>query len=212
MKARKTDKGKITALYERLSRDDDLTGDSNSIINQKKLLEDYAREHGFTNCVHFTDDGWSGANFERPNWKRMIAGIESGEIGYVLVKDLSRVGRDYLQVGFYTEVMFKERGVRFIAIANGVDSDKRESSEFAPFLNIMNEWYVRDSSRKITSVLRARGRAAAPLILSWSFSARASPKPLNFSQEKRELHRRRTAQAPRPFLTSDCRPAAPTTA
>ena len=87
----------------------------------------------------------------------MIAGIESGEIGYVLVKDLSRVGRDYLQVGFYTEVMFKERGVRFIAIANGVDSDKRESSEFAPFLNIMNEWYVRDSSRKITSVLRARG-------------------------------------------------------
>ena len=157
MKARKTDKGKITALYERLSRDDDLTGDSNSIINQKKLLEDYAREHGFTNCVHFTDDGWSGANFERPNWKRMIAGIESGEIGYVLVKDLSRVGRDYLQVGFYTEVMFKERGVRFIAIANGVDSDKRESSEFAPFLNIMNEWYVRDSSRKITSVLHARG-------------------------------------------------------
>mgnify|MGYP001118079643 CR=1 FL=1 len=157
MKAKKTDNGKITALYERLSRDDDLTGDSNSIINQKKLLEDYAREHGFTNCVHFTDDGWSGANFERPNWKRMIAGIESGEIGYVLVKDLSRVGRDYLQVGFYTEVMFKERGVRFIAIANGVDSDKRESSEFAPFLNIMNEWYVRDSSRKITSVLHARG-------------------------------------------------------
>ena len=157
MKAKKTDNGKITALYERLSRDDDLTGDSNSIINQKKLLEDYAKEHGFTNCVHFTDDGWSGANFDRPNWKRMIAAIEAGEVSHVLVKDLSRVGRDYLQVGFYTEVMFKERGVRFIAIANGVDSDKRESSEFAPFLNIMNEWYVRDSSRKITSVLHARG-------------------------------------------------------
>ena len=156
MKARKNDKGKITALYERLSRDDDLTGDSNSIINQKKLLEDYAREQGFTNCVHFTDDGWSGANFDRPNWKRMVAGIESGEISHVLVKDLSRVGRDYLQVGFYTEVMFMERGVRFIAITNGVDSDRRESSEFAPFLNIMNEWYVRDSSRKITSVFRAR--------------------------------------------------------
>ena len=135
MKAKKTDNGKITALYERLSRDDDLTGDSNSIINQKKLLEDYAKEHGFTNCVHFTDDGWSGANFDRPNWKRMIAAIEAGEVSHVLVKDLSRVGRDYLQVGFYTEVMFKERGVRFIAIANGVDSDKRESSEFAPFLN-----------------------------------------------------------------------------
>ena len=157
MKAKKTDNGKITALYERLSRDDDLTGDSNSIINQKKLLEDYAKEHGFTNCVHFTDDGWSGANFDRPNWKRMIAAIEAGEVSHVLVKDLSRVGRDYLQVGFYTEVMFKERGVRFIAIANGVDSDKSESSEFAPFLNIMNEWYVRDSSRKITSVLQARG-------------------------------------------------------
>lgn len=139
MKAKKTDNGKITALYERLSRDDDLTGDSNSIINQKKLLEDYAREHGFTNCVHFTDDGWSGANFDRPNWKRMIAAIEAGEVSHVLVKDLSRVGRDYLQVGFYTEVMFREHGVRFVAIANGVDSDKRESSEFAPFLNIMNK-------------------------------------------------------------------------
>ncbi len=157
MKAKKTDNGKITALYERLSRDDDLTGDSNSIINQKKLLEDYAKDHGFTNCVHFTDDGWSGANFDRPNWKRMIAAIEAGEVSHVLVKDLSRVGRDYLQVGFYTEVMFREHGVRFVAIANGVDSDKRESSEFAPFLNIMNEWYVRDSSRKIKSVLRAKG-------------------------------------------------------
>ena len=108
MKAKKTDNGKITALYERLSRDDDLTGDSNSIINQKKLLEDYAKEHGFTNCVHFTDDGWSGANFDRPNWKRMIAAIEAGEVSHVLVKDLSRVGRDYLQVGFYTEVKYEE--------------------------------------------------------------------------------------------------------
>lgn len=89
----------------------------------------------------------------------MIESIESGEVSHVLVKDLSRVGRDYLQVGFYTEVMFRENGVRFIAIANGVDSDKRESSEFAPFLNIMNEWYVRDSSRKITTVLRAKGNS-----------------------------------------------------
>ena len=164
MKARKTDKGKITALYERLSRDDDLTGDSNSIINQKKMLEDYAREHGFTNCVHFTDDGWSGANFERPNWKRMIAGIESGEIGYVLVKDLSRVGRDYLQVGFYTEVMFKERGVRFIAIANGVDSDKRESSEFAPFLNIMNVLFC--FSTIFANGVKAHSIAKAPVTVS----------------------------------------------
>ena len=157
MKPKKLGNGKITALYERLSRDDDLTGDSNSIINQKKMLEDYAKANGFTNCVHFTDDGWSGGSFDRPSWKRMIEGIEKGEIAAVLVKDLSRVGRDYLQVGFYTEVMFREKGVRFIAITNGVDSDKRESSEFAPFLNIMNEWYVRDSSRKIKSVLRAKG-------------------------------------------------------
>lgn len=157
MKPKKLGNGKITALYERLNRDDDLTGDSNSIINQKKMLEDYAKANGFTNCVHFTDDGWSGGSFDRPSWKRMIEGIGKGEIAAVLVKDLSRVGRDYLQVGFYTEVMFREKGVRFVAITNGVDSDKRESSEFAPFLNIMNEWYIRDCSRKITSVLRARG-------------------------------------------------------
>lgn len=159
---------KITALYCRLSVEDTKEKDgkddpSNSIQHQKKLLEDYAKSHGFTNCVHFTDDGWSGANFDRPNWKRMIESIESGEVSHVLVKDLSRVGRDYLQVGFYTEVMFRENGVRFIAIANGVDSDKRESSEFAPFLNIMNEWYVRDSSRKITTVLRAKGTPCAEL-------------------------------------------------
>ena len=157
MKTMKIANSKITALYERLSRDDDLAGDSNSIVNQKKMLEDYAATNGFTNCVHFTDDGWSGGSFDRPSWKRMIEGIEKGEVAAVLVKDLSRIGRDYLQVGFYTEVMFREKGVRFVAITNGVDSDKRESSEFAPFLNIMNEWYIRDCSRKITSVLRARG-------------------------------------------------------
>ena len=154
MKPKKLGNGKITALYERLSRDDDLTGDSNSIINQKKMLEDYAKANGFTNCVHFTDDGWSGGSFDRPSWKRMIEGIGKGEIAAVLVKDLSRVGRDYLQVGFYTEVMFREKGVRFVAITNGVDSDKRESSEFAPFLNIMNEWYAKDMSCKMRSTLK----------------------------------------------------------
>ena len=167
MKPKKLGNGKITALYERLSRDDDLTGDSNSIINQKKMLEDYAKANGFTNCVHFTDDGWSGGSFDRPSWKRMIEGIEKGEIAAVLVKDLSRVGRDYLQVGFYTEVMFREKGVRFVAITNGVDSDKRESSEFAPFLNIMNEFYARDSSRKIQAIFKARmqdGKRVSPSV------------------------------------------------
>jgi len=148
---------KITALYERLSRDDELQGDSNSIINQKKMLEDYAKQNGFSNIVHFTDDGCSGTNFERPSWKELIAEVEAGNVGVVICKDMSRVGRDYLQVGFYTEVFFRERGVRFIAIGNSVDSANRESGEFAPFLNIINEWYARDSSRKVTAVLRARG-------------------------------------------------------
>ena len=193
MKTKQTGSGKITALYERLSRDDELTGDSNSIINQKKLLEDYAKSHGFTNCVHFTDDGWSGANFDRPNWKRMIESIESGEVSHVLVKDLSRVGRDYLQVGFYTEVMFRENGVRFIAIANGVDSDKRESSEFAPFLNIMNEWYVRDSSRKITTVLRAKGMSGAHLTNHCIYGYKKDPNDKNhwiIDEEAAEVVRR----------------------
>lgn len=147
----------VTALYERLSKDDELTGESNSITNQKKMLEDYAKKNGYTNLVHYTDDGWSGAGFDRPSWKNLIKDIEDGKVNAVIVKDMSRVGRDYLQVGFYTEVMFREKGVHFIAISNGVDSEKRESAEFAPFLNIMNEWYVRDTSRKITTVLRARG-------------------------------------------------------
>ena len=157
MRTKKAENEKITALYERLSRDDEMVGDSNSNVNQKKMLEDYAKQNGYTNIEHFTDDGYSGGSFDRPDWKRMVAGIEDGSIGTVIVKDMSRIGRDYLQVGFYTEVMFKEKEVHFIAIANGVDNQKRESSEFAPFLNIMNEWYIRDSSRKVTTVLRARG-------------------------------------------------------
>ncbi len=154
---------RITALYERLSRDDDLAGDSNSIVNQKKMLEDYAKNNGYTNTVHFTDDGFSGGSFERPGWKQMLSRIENGDIGTVIVKDMSRVGRDYLQVGFYTEVFFREKGVRFIAVSNGVDSSNNTSSEFAPFLNIMNEWYLRDCSRKITAVLRAKGKEGKPI-------------------------------------------------
>lgn len=160
-----TDKSKnrITALYERFSRDDELAGDSNSIVNQKKMLEDYAKCNGYTDLVHFTDDGYSGGNFDRPGWKEMLRQIEDGSIGTVIVKDMSRVGRDYLQVGFYTEVFFREKGVHFVAISNGVDSDINTSSEFAPFLNIMNEWYLRDCSRKIKAVLQAKGRDGKPI-------------------------------------------------
>ena len=117
----KQTESKITALYERLSRDDDNAGDSNSIVNQKKYLESYAQQRGYANCRHYTDDGWSGGNFERPAWKQLIADIEAGKVAHVIVKDMSRAGRDYLQTGFYTEVFFRQHGVHFVAIANSVD-------------------------------------------------------------------------------------------
>lgn len=148
---------KIDALYERLSRDDELSGESNSIVNQKIMLENYAAQNGFTNIRHYTDDGYSGGNFERPAWKQLVADIESGKVRTVIAKDMSRIGRDYLQTGFYTEILFRENGVRFIAITNGVDSNIKGSGEFAPFLNIMNEWYIRDCSRKQKAAFKARG-------------------------------------------------------
>ena len=155
---RKKDKSNgITALYERLSRDDDNAGESNSIVHQKQMLEDYAIKHGFTNLVHFTDDGWSGATFDRPSWNRLVEGVKNGEITACICKDMSRIGRDHLQVGFFTDILFREKEVRFIAINNGIDSDRQETSEFAPFLNIMNEWFVRDTSKKIKAVLKSRG-------------------------------------------------------
>ena len=156
------DPNKITALYERLSRDDDQVGDSNSIVNQKKYLEGYAAQRGYTNVQHYTDDGWSGGNFDRPAWKQLVADIEAGKVAHVLVKDMSRIGRDYLQTGFYTEVMFRQHGVHFVAIANGVDSDDQNSNEFAPFLNIMNEWYLRDLSRKQRTAIRVKGESGKP--------------------------------------------------
>ena len=137
MATRQTEE-KITALYERLSRDDDAAGDSNSILNQKRYLETYAQQRGYENIVHYTDDGWSGGNFERPAWKRLVADIEAGKVAHLLCKDMSRIGRNYLQTGFYTEVMFRQNGVHFVAVANNIDSDVQESGEFTPFLNIMN--------------------------------------------------------------------------
>ena len=154
---------RITALYERLSRDDDLAGESNSISNQKSLLLGYAEQHGFSNCVHYTDDGWSGGNFDRPAWKQLVEDIEAGTVATVLVKDMSRIGRDYLQTGYFTEVLFRQHEVRFIAIANNVDSDDPTSSEFAPFMNIMNEWYLRDQSRKVRAAIQQKGMSGKPV-------------------------------------------------
>ena len=152
----------VTALYCRLSRDDDIQGDSNSISNQKKLLSKYAKEYGLFNTKYFVDDGYSGTNFDRPGFIEMAEAIEAGYIGAVLVKDMSRLGRDYLQVGYYTDNFFPEHNVRFIAVNDGVDSAEGEN-EFAPFRNIMNEWYARDISRKIRSSQRLRGAAGVPL-------------------------------------------------
>ena len=162
-----TEAKKITALYERLSRDDELQGESNSIKNQKQLLESYAHKNGYSPIRHFTDDGVSGTTFEREGFQAMIAEVEAGNVGAVIVKDMSRFGRDYLKVGFYTEVMFKEKGVRFIAINNGIDSANQQDSDFTPFLNIMNEWYARDASRKIQAVFKSRmqdGKRVSPSV------------------------------------------------
>ena len=149
---------RITALYERLSRDDEIQGESNSITNQKQYLEDYAVQNGFENIRHFSDDGYSGTNFNRPAFNALLAEIEAGRVGTVIVKDMSRFGRNYLQVGFYTEMMFPKKGVRFIAVNNGVDSANPTDNDFTPFLNIMNEWYAKDTSKKIKAVFKARMR------------------------------------------------------
>ena len=174
MATRQTEE-KITALYERLSRDDDVAGDSNSILNQKRYLESYAKQRGYTNIVHYTDDGWSGGNFERPGWKRLVADIEAGKVAHLLCKDLSRIGRNYLQTGFYTEIMFRQYGVHFIAVANNIDSDEQESSEFAPFLNIMNEWYLRDQSKKVAAAYRVKGKAGKPTSNSAIYGYKKDP-------------------------------------
>jgi len=128
----------ITALYLRLSRDDEQQGESNSISNQKNILMKYAKDNRFPNPTFFVDDGYSGTNFNRPGWNSLLEQIETGKIKTLIVKDMSRLGRDYLKVGFYTEVMFPEKGIRFIAVNNGIDSANQQDSDFTPFLNIIN--------------------------------------------------------------------------
>ena len=146
----------MTALYCRLSVDDANEGDSNSIQNQKKILLNYAKENGYLNTQFFVDDGYSGTSFERPSFKKMIEGIKSGEIKRVIIKDMSRFGRDYLQVGMYTEIMFAEYDIHFIAVNDGVDSQKGEN-DLTPFRNLFNEWYARDCSKKQRAVKRMKG-------------------------------------------------------
>ena len=146
---------KITPLYERLSRDDELQGESNSISNQKKMLEDYARRNGLPNPTHFTDDGVSGTRFDRPGFLAMMEEVEAGRVEAIVIKDMSRLGRDYLKVGQVMEIL-RQRGVRLIAINDGVDSLKGDD-DFTPFRNIMNEFYARDTSRKIRSVFKSKG-------------------------------------------------------
>ena len=159
---RQTTQQLITALYPRLSHEDELQGESNSISNQKRILETYAKQNGFTNLRWYTDDGYSGANFQRPGFQAMLADIEAGKVGTVIVKDMSRLGRDYLQVGMYTEMIFPQKNVRFIAINDGVDSAQGEN-DFAPLRNIFNEWLVRDTSKKIKAVKRSKGMSGKPV-------------------------------------------------
>lgn len=148
----------ITALYARLSQEDALDGESNSIANQKKILLKYATDNHFSNPTFFIDDGVSGVTFDRPGWNEMIRLAEAGKVQTVIVKDMSRMGRDYLKVGYYTESFFAERDIRYIAINDGVDSDKGDN-DFTPFRNLFNDFYARDTSKKIRAVMRAKGNA-----------------------------------------------------
>lgn len=152
----------ITALYCRLSRDDGAEGDSNSVANQKRMLTKYAKENGFGNTRFYVDDGYTGTNFNRPGFQQMLEDIEMGYVSTIIVKDMSRLGRDYLQVGYYTDTYFPDRNIRFIAVNDCVDSNDGEN-ELAPFRNVMNEMYARDISRKVRSSHRLRGNAGEPL-------------------------------------------------
>ena len=164
----------ITALYCRLSQDDKLEGDSNSIINQKKILQKYALEHGYTYFRFYIDDGISGTTFNRPGFQEMISDIEAGIVKRVIIKDMSRFGRDYLQVGMYTEIMFPEHDVHFIAVNDGVDSAQGDN-EFTPFRNIINEWYAKDTSKKIRAVMKVKGNAGEHLTSNPPYGYMKSP-------------------------------------
>lgn len=167
--------GDVTALYARLSKDDDLVGDSNSIVHQKEILAKYAKEHGFTNIEFYVDDGFSGTNFNRPDFQRMMADAEEGKISTVIVKDMSRFGRDYIMVGYYTEIYFSNLNIRFIAINDNVDSNIQTENDLTPFKNVFNEWYARDTSKKIRAVFKAKGNSGKHLSTNPPFGYKKDP-------------------------------------
>ncbi|GHV12904.1 recombinase [Clostridia bacterium] len=166
---------KITALYCRLSRDDEQSGDSNSIVNQKSMLQKYADDHSLHNSKFYLDDGVSGATFNRPGFNLLMDDIDDGNVQTLVVKDMSRFGRDYLQVGLYTEITLPKAGVRFIAIGDGVDSNTPVDNDFTPFRNIINEWLCRDTSKKIKSVLKAKAQSGKPNGSKVAYGYKKSP-------------------------------------
>ena len=167
--------GDVTALYCRLSKDDEQIGDSNSIVHQKEILAKYAKEHGFTNIEFYVDDGFSGTNFNRPDFQRMMADAEEGRISTVIVKDMSRFGRDYIMVGYYTEIYFSNLDIRFIAINDNVDSNIQTENDLTPFKNVFNEWYARDTSKKIRAVFKAKGNSGKHLTTNPPFGYKKDP-------------------------------------
>ena len=166
---------KITALYCRLSRDDELSGDSNSIVHQKEILSAYAEKRGLGNTRFYVDDGYSGTNFNRPDFLRMMDDVNNGLVGTIIVKDMSRFGRDYIMVGYYTEIMLPQMDIRFIAVNDNVDSENQADNDFTPFRNIINEWYAKDTSKKIRSVLKAKGNSGKHLSVIPPFGYKKDP-------------------------------------
>lgn len=181
-----------TALYCRLSQDDGIEGDSNSIQNQKAILQKFAEDHHFPSPCFYVDDGFSGGNFQRPAFQQMISDMENGEIGIIVTKDLSRLGRNQLHTGLYIEERFPMFGVRYIAINDNVDTDSSESNDLMPFKNLFNEWFIRDTSRKIRAVLKAKAERGERLGSRAPYGYRKAPdtKKLIVDEEAAAIVRR----------------------
>ena len=181
-----------TALYCRLSQDDGIEGDSNSIQNQKAILQKFAEDHHFPSPCFYVDDGFSGGNFQRPAFQQMISDMENGEIGIIVTKDLSRLGRNQLHTGLYIEERFPMFGVRYIAINDNVDTDSSESNDLMPFKNLFNEWFIRDTSRKIRAVLKAKAERGERLGTRAPYGYRKAPdtKKLIVDEEAAAIVRR----------------------